>query len=466
MMPYASAQEGGKYKEGAALEEVVVTGSRIVRDGYSAPTPITVASTEDMMNISPSNIPDAMNKLPQFQLSSSPAKSTHNFADTASHGNVLNLRGVGGQRTLILMDGMRVPATNYRGTVDVNVLPQLLVNRVEVVTGGASAVYGSDAVAGVVNFVLDRDFTGVKGVVQGGMDAHGDNENSRFGLAGGFDFNDGKSHGLFSIEQYDNDGMLRSDREDGIAGWIYAGADPNCARCIPGSINNPYTLYRDGRLSAAAELGLIRDGAFAGQRFEREGVLVPFDPGTPTGSPGFSSGGDGYTIPYDVSAVAPLKTQQLFGRVDHEFNSNITGYAQGVFSKSEIEYSSLANSWVGGTVAPIFSGNPYLPDQVQASMGADDMITVAHYNADGPKPSTEEEGKFWMISLGLEGSFGDDYRWKAQYSSSKNTYEVNQSGLYNWQRAYAALDAVVGPNGDIVCRPSLSSDPAVAARFA
>ena len=128
--------------------DIIVTGTRIVRDGYTAPTPVTVATVEDLVKSTPSNVPDALNKLPQFQNSSSPSRSPHNFANTASHGNILNLRGVGGLRTLVLLDGQRVAPTTYLGTVDVDIIPNLLIQRVDIVTGGASAAYGSDAVSG------------------------------------------------------------------------------------------------------------------------------------------------------------------------------------------------------------------------------------------------------------------------------------------------------------------------------
>src|SRR6267154_2219975 len=150
------------------LETVVITGSRIVRDGYNAPTPVTAATIDELEDTTPSSIPDALNKLPQFA-GSATSSNAGSGATTVFGGNYLNLRSFGISRTLILLDGRRVPATSQTGQVDVNILPQMLVQRVDVVTGGASAVYGSDAVTGVVNFVLDRQFKGLKVVAQGGV---------------------------------------------------------------------------------------------------------------------------------------------------------------------------------------------------------------------------------------------------------------------------------------------------------
>ncbi|HVK41306.1 MAG TPA: TonB-dependent receptor plug domain-containing protein, partial [Phenylobacterium sp.] len=111
----ASAQD-------AALEEVVVTGSRIVRDGYTAPTPVTVATTEQLQRTAPSSIPDGLNQLPQFT-GSKGTQNTGNQATNANSGNYLNLRGLGPVRNLVLLDGARIPPTSFDGSVDTNVIP-------------------------------------------------------------------------------------------------------------------------------------------------------------------------------------------------------------------------------------------------------------------------------------------------------------------------------------------------------
>jgi iron complex outermembrane recepter protein len=147
--------------------DIVVTGTRITANGDNQPTPVTVASTEALLKTSPTNIPDGLNKLPIFALSRGTANLNNNTDNFT--GNYLNLRGLGINRNLVLLDGNRMAPTSYTGAVDTNVLPQMLVQRVEVVTGGASAVYGSDAVSGVVNFVLNKKFEGIKVEAQAGI---------------------------------------------------------------------------------------------------------------------------------------------------------------------------------------------------------------------------------------------------------------------------------------------------------
>src|SRR5438128_1985925 len=155
-----------------STETVTVTGSRLISDITLSPTPITAVSAEQLQATTPTDIPDALNKLPVFIGGRTPRSQDNASRNTS--GNVLNLRNFGVSRTLILLDGHRVPASNQDGTVDVDTLPQMLMSRVDVVTGGASAVYGSDAVAGVVNFVLDKKFTGFKYNLNAGISKYGD----------------------------------------------------------------------------------------------------------------------------------------------------------------------------------------------------------------------------------------------------------------------------------------------------
>jgi outer membrane receptor protein involved in Fe transport len=459
----------------AGTADIVVTGTRIVRDGYSAPTPVTVATVEDLVKATPTNIPDALNKLPQFQNSSSPSRSAHNFANTSAHGNVLNLRGVGGLRTLVLLDGQRVPPTTYLGTVDVNIVPNLLVQRVDIVTGGASAAYGSDAVSGVVNFVLNRSFTGITGVAQAGASERGDNGNYRLGIAGGMSFADGRGHLLLSAETFSNDGMLRSERALGLGGYSYVGSVPGCVNptpaatptaCNAGGTLNPYTLASNVKLIASSEYGKITAGPFTNFRFTETGALVPFVSGTLTGTNGYAIGGDGYQISPETQAVAPLKTYQGYARASFDFTPDITGYVQGTFTRSDLNYVSLANSLVAPQGATLFSGNPYLPAEIQAAFTpAAQSISLSKYGASAPRPHTDERTDFWMVTAGLDGRFGD-WRWNVAYNHGDSKHSVAQRGVWDWRNFYAAVDAVRDPSGAIVCRATLDADPAIRARYA
>src|SRR5215813_6137118 len=190
------------------VETVVVTGSRVISDAINSPTPLTVLDTNQLQATTPSNLADGLNKLPAF-IGSQNTRSVNNAsADNAA--NVLNLRSFGSQRTLVLLDGQRVVASNSNGTVDVDTLPQMLVSRVDVVTGGASAVYGSDAVAGVVNFILDKKFTGIKYDMNAGISKYGDGASWQAGLAWGTDMFGGRGHFEMSTRFFNQD-MIPDD---------------------------------------------------------------------------------------------------------------------------------------------------------------------------------------------------------------------------------------------------------------
>ena len=463
------AQSSDEVQQLDAVRVTAPTGSRIERIGYDAPTPVTVAAVDELLLTTPTSIPDGLNKLPQFQNSSSPARSQHNFANTASHGNILNLRGVGGGRSLILFDGIRVAPTTYVGEVDVDVLPSALMQRVDVVTAGASAAYGSDAVAGVVNFVLDRNFVGLKGSAQYGVAEEGDNANHRITAAGGWSLHEnGAGHLLASAEYSSSDGMLRSDRDISLRGYNYVGRTPGGG--TPGSAANPYILGENITLVRATDGGLILNGALRGMRFLPDGSLTTFDPGTPSGTPGFNYGGEGYKIPPDVSAVAPQDSKRAFVRYSYDFESGVTAYAQAAFARNELNYASLANSLQGTNPALIALDNPYLnitQAQRDALAAAGETRIVADvYSAYAPKPQTHEQTDYWTATFGLEGMFGNTWTWKAAYNRGDSDHQVDQSGLFEWYKAYAAVDAVRDTNGNIVCRNTLSPDPRVRERFA
>lgn len=209
----ALAQDSG---ETGVLQEVTVTGTRIVRDGYEAPTPVSVFGQDTLEAMAVANVVDAVNRLPAL----APTQNTRSNPEGDMTGGVTNLdlRALGPIRTLVLLDGRRIVGStlsgfnNNGGSVDINIIPNGLIERVDVVTGGASAVYGSDALAGVVNFVLDKDFTGIKGEAVGGMTTYEDDESYTVNLAAGTPFANDRGHFLIAGETSYTRGVLRDNR--------------------------------------------------------------------------------------------------------------------------------------------------------------------------------------------------------------------------------------------------------------
>jgi len=454
--------EAASVADTASDQSIIVTGSRITRDGYQAPTPVTVATTDDLLKASPSNIPDGLNKLPQFVGSSGPNRSANTFA-TPNHGNILNLRGLGGIRTLILFDGVRVSPTTYLGNVDVDVLPQLLTQRVDVVTAGASASYGSDAVAGVVNFVLDKNFTGLKAIAQGGFSSRGDNGTNRFAVAGGFDIGD-RLHILLSVDHNQSGGYLVGDRpalaQQGIAvGSIEGGGQI-------GTAANPLIFRTGARYNLASFGGLAVTGPFANTVFTIPGNYRAAITGTPTATPGFFIGGDYYYGPDSQSASAATKNDTLFGRISYELTDDITAYVQFLGARNIVRYNSLPNLLL---FAPqIYSGNAFLPTELQDQLTASNTASFSLrklFDEFGPIPATERTHNYQTIA-GLQGKVAG-LDWQISYSHGESIFRFSQPNQFENTKLAAALDAVRDPvTGNIVCRPQLSSDPAVRARYA
>ena len=183
--PAAPLPEAAAAPEANAVEAVVVTGSRL-QAGFQAPTPVTVVGTAQIQTRAPADVYDIVSQLPSFKNSSGPSNNSYGIQN-ASQAN-LDLRGLGSTRTLTLIDGARHVATNQTNNVDTNIIPTMFIERVDTVTGGASAAYGSDAVAGVVNFIINTHLNGLQGQAYYGFSQQGDNREKSGNLAYGTDF--------------------------------------------------------------------------------------------------------------------------------------------------------------------------------------------------------------------------------------------------------------------------------------
>src|SRR5690349_21489217 len=238
----ALAQDADTPNKGGSLEEVVVTGSRVGRSTFTTPNPVTVMDSKDIENLGLVNVGEVLSQLPQ--------NSNFFAANNVGLGNfnvgaqLANLRGLNpffGTRTLTLIDTERVVPTATGGGVDVTLIPSMLVARTEVVTGGASAVYGSDAVAGVVNIILDRKLNGFKAQADYGATSHGDGGSSHFSVGYGSDFADSRAHFIVGAEYQKSDaiGLCSQVRDWCKSGsglftnTLYAGAPAGAGPAIP-----------------------------------------------------------------------------------------------------------------------------------------------------------------------------------------------------------------------------------------
>src|ERR1700758_1309885 len=176
------------------VEQVTVSSTRLQNAGFDAPTPTTVVSAADLQAQAKPSVFDAITELPALQGSTGVGYNTGSTTTGLIGLSALNLRGLSALRTLVLLDGQRVVGANFNGIVDVSQMPQLLIQRVDVVTGGASASWGSDAISGVVNFVTDKKFEGFKLNAQAGISTYGDAGNMLIQTAAGTSFAGGRGH--------------------------------------------------------------------------------------------------------------------------------------------------------------------------------------------------------------------------------------------------------------------------------
>jgi outer membrane receptor protein involved in Fe transport len=426
-----------------------VTGSLVNRAGFSSPTPVAVATTDVLTRGQPSSIPDALNQLPNFQGSESNNQDRNSNSGRVRTGNYLNLRSLGTQRVLVLQDGERLPPSGNAGGTDVNLVPQMLVKRVEIVTGGASAAYGSDAVSGVVNFILDKNFEGVSATAQGGISSRSDDKSYRFGVAGGTSLMGDRLHLEGSAEHYHSDGIDNRGTRPGM-NQLYAISGT-------GTAANPFVFIQNVHYSQVAPGGYIATGPLAGKQFLPDGTVGPFAAGPAAGVAGLSFGGQGVTYPLDQTLSASETTDQIFGRADYDFSSHLNGYIQFSYDTASNADASISSSRSTSTTpTTIFSGNAFLPASVQASLGASPSFNVFRLFTDWPAYAVKQDTSAFILHSGLSGDFGKTWKWKLNYAYGDTRF-TSQALDVNTQRYYAAVDAVRDASGNIVCRVSVTN---------
>lgn len=372
--------------EKAVTEEVIVTGSRIKRDGFEASTPVAVVTAEDIKLSGQVNIESQLGKSPQFVASTNGGAS----ANTVPGGTAdVNLRGFGPTRNLVLVNGRRFAIHGPEQITDLNTIPAALIERTEIVTGGSSAVYGSDAITGVVNFIMRDDFEGTEVNLQYGTDAPTTTPNYTVDITAGANFNEGRGNVVFSFNHLSRGGITRGERgdfafdslsdgcvvkgsgTDHSAGTPLAGA--SVANCIAmggdlgfirgGSGDIPTSRISNIPLPGSAQSNTNLDAAYTaagigsfssfGLTFNENGdtVRAALDP-----QDRFNLGPDNYLIVPQERMMA-----NVFSHYD--FSDSARGYFEFHFSNNVVD-AQLAPSNVGTNT--LFNvNNPYLSTEMQ-----------------------------------------------------------------------------------------------------
>jgi iron complex outermembrane receptor protein len=460
--------------EPATVAEVLVTGSRLAARGFQAPTPVTVIGAEEISLSGTQNVETLLNDTPQFLGSQNNGPT----ANTVPGGTAtLNLRGFGAQRNLVLVNGRRFTITGPDQTTDINTVPAALIKRVETVTGGSSAVYGSDAITGVVNFIMKDDFEGVEATVQGRADTHTKTQTYTADLTVGNNFADDRGNVVAAFNYLDRGGFTRGER----GGWAtpsmadgcvtpesYSRTRPGTPLAVPGGQTCLSAGGRPGLIFGGS--GTIPNGRFAniptvGSSASNPGLDAALiaaglggitsrgftfnDAGT-TARPAVTPGDD-YDLGPAAYLVIPQRRWMANLSAHYDFNDRVTGYAEAHYSNNRVSMQ-LPPSGVGGNFL-VNVNNPYLTPQLQEVMRqldlresgtvrvtngtssltttAGDGLAVLNVNRRlpdvGNRTNTADRSAYRSV-IGLRGDLGsvsDDFlrnlKYDAYYSYTRTT---------------------------------------------
>jgi outer membrane receptor protein involved in Fe transport len=463
-------------------QDIVVTASRVNRSGFTAPTPTTVLNAGELQRRAPNNVSEVLNELPTFRASISPNTQSLSLANSGQ--TYLDLRGLGSQRTLVLVDGRRVTPSSTAGQVDVNVIPSSLIDNIEVVTGGASASWGSDAVAGVVNIILKKKMQGIEASAQYGISDRSDDRNYTFTGAAGTSLLEDRGHILIGGEYSKDegigyDGILK--RQD----WIKN----------RGSVSNPLwatnglpaTIYANnvqfanqapgGVITGPNNAAFINSGLL-GTTFNADGTTGKLQYGQVFGTSmiGGSQPGNNFTVwqPYR----APVERWNVLARLDYELSDALNFNIEASNARSTTDFLALPPKDGGGASTTVPAGtppgvliaridNPYLPQSVRTAMLNAGLNAVFigrdGYNLNGFIENLEHirsTNTNQRIVVGLNGALGlGNWHWDTYYQYGRNTVDETRTGNNRIMAKYReATDVVTNPaNGQAICRSTLTN---------
>lgn len=498
----ASAQDSVAEDDPAAedkAEQIVVTGSRIALDAATESTsPVTVIDAESIALSGQVDIATQLRNIPALQGSLPGADSVNQAAagDSSDLGlSLLNLRQLGSVRTLVLEDGRRhVPGTGGSAAVDVGAIPQGRIKSVEVLTGGASSVYGADAVSGVVNFTLrsGRDFEGLEFNVQGGISDEGDAENYSISLAGGGEFMDGRGSAVFSVDYSKQEALIASDRSfagTGIFGLGFAndaifdllGLEDGDFGLPPGE-RPSQAFFPNVTLPVSSTLGIIAIGRFdptsPTSAFDAINALnpngsVPTIPGTniPIAQvfdgntlrafnagtfvdPFNASGGDGIGGNNNELILPELEQLVFSAGADFEITPGIEAFFEGKYALTK---GRDATGTPFNDDIPIRLDNPFIPTALRAQanqlagLGLNNDIRVSRDILDiDVLPQENTERSTLRFVAGLRGEFEKlGWKWELSYNYGRTEVESVFSNTRLDDRYFYAIDAIALTSGNL-----------------
>lgn len=486
-------------EEEGTVSAVTVTGSRIIRQDFESISPVTTVGSEQIDLTGTLTVDTLLNELPNVIPGNT---RTSNNAGGESFATV-DLRGLGTNRTLVLVNGERIPGSSTTGTVDINTIPATLIDRVEVVTGGGSAVYGSDAVAGVVNFILKDDYEGVELTGTYGASFEGKAAEVELNALVGGNFANDKGNLTAYASYYNRDRVSQSEFEySRTSGAI-------CSN--QADFENPFVCDTTAEALAAiaAGGGVLQPGGSgapawgtipSGQGFQNLATLLPaqfgagtydtncdgvpnttaFNSGTLTFDPqgrlspsqtagacavpttltdrsGIRGGSTRYNFAPDNLLVIPAERFNIFTSGTYKFRDNVRGKIQLNFVNSTSEVQLAPTPAQAGTAITITPNAPMLAfiDKVAPDLGVairgrtnpSAPFTMARrFNEVGTRNSFDENNSFFLLST-LEGEINDTTSWSITASYGSNRFDSRGTNSVNSTALNQGLAACATPAG-------------------
>ena len=485
----ATANAQNAAERTAALEEITITGSRIrYTDGMATPTPVTALTPAELASFEPgATVAEQLDALPQFFSTDTAQRGGLALSGEAGR-SALNMRSLGANRTLVLLDGARMAPADKRGPVNVDTFPTALVRTIDVVTGGASAAYGADALGGVTNFIIDREFQGLKINTGTGVTEFGDGSRWNYSIAGGFEIGE-RANIIASfedryIEQIERDPLDLDPRWFQRWGHVTNPAwFPGAPAGTPQRLTMPWIAPTDrhvyGMITDSRMTSLDGMTTLDGMVFNREGTaLRSFDEGTliSRGGPGTTnsvSGGDeadlanrAYPGPIDGAEVVG---RSAFVAAKYDFTDTFSAYVQGVSGRSESNQDARRADTLGINLRSIWApriarDNAYLPDDVRQFM-FDNNVSEFILSRDGAFLGEIDMGidqrdtntfttKTWTV--GFDWDLPAGWSLSGSYSTGETERLSLVENMMRIDRLFLAMDAVRDPaTGNIVCRVNL-----------
>lgn len=457
------AQAAGTAPATGPMQSVVVSASRIDRAGYSAPTPTVSIGAATLEQRATVNIGDVLNEIPAFRGSQTPSGG-----GIGNSGQTLaDLRGLGPTRTLVLLDRQRLVQTNNGAGIDMSMIPTVLIRTVDVVTGGASASYGSDAVSGVVNIVLNDQLQGVKGNVQYGATRYNDARDTFGSLAWGGSFAGGRGHVVVGGEYNKNTGtdIYNDERawgRDSYINWAF----PNRAAGVSANM-----IGKNGLVGNGTTGGLIRtNGPLQGLAFVNAPnggtTTARFSPAQYgnlltsqdifTDAARAANEAAGITHRYPLQLRPQLERANFLTKVTYEFNDRLSAYVQPLLSHTRSGNILIArrDGAGAGPTLTIARDNPYLAQALtpaQLALVPAAGLSIGYLGNDFGPVRRETTHATSYISTGLKGKLGETWEWDVSYQTGRDKADSDYANNMINANFRNAIDAVV-VNGQVVCR--------------